>query len=139
MGLACKDNSGGYPTRDTGERHLIIEDPNASENITLYYTDTPIRITKMVGIVSGLAATPSVTWSVRHDPLRAATGTEVVTGGTTTTDSSSGHTLFGFVGKSEVTSFNSYRIPANSFLWVTTTAVSGDVSSLSINVYFEED
>lgn len=139
MGLVCASNSGGYPTRDTGERNMVIEDPNASENITLYYTAAPIRITKMEGVVNGLASTPSVTWSVRHGTVRGATGTEVVTGGTTTTDTSSGHTMFGFVGKSEVTSFNSSEIPAGSWLWVTTSAVSGDVSSLSIKVNFEED
>jgi len=139
MSIMCRSNSGGYPIPEAGQQHIVIQDPSASENVTLYYTDEAIKITKIKAVVSGTASTPSVTWSVRHDPIRAATGTEVVTGGTTTTDTSSGHTMFGFVGETEVTSFDSSQIPANSFLWVTTSAVSGNTDSLSITVDFQED
>lgn len=139
MSIICRENSGGYPYADVKEAHIVIEDPSASENITLYYTDVDITITKIKAVVSGTAAAPSATWSVRHDPIRAATGTEVVTGGTTTTDTSSGHTMFGYVGESEVESFDDPTIPANSFLWVTTSAVGTNTSGLSITVYFQED
>lgn len=136
MGLRCTE---GYPVRDVKSQHVVIQDPSASENITLYYTPNAITITKLEADVSGLASSPSVTWSVRHDTIRAAVGTEVVTGGTTTTDTSSGHTMFGFVGETEVTSFDSPHIPAGSFLWVTTSAVSGNTSAIAITVYFQED
>ena len=141
MSLAGGCSSRGYPDPIQGERHLVLETPSAAENISLYYTAEPLRITKMIGVVVGQSSAPSATWSVRHDTSRVAIGTEVITGGTTTTDTSPGHTMFGFVGNSKLTEddFDAERVEAGSYIWVTTSAVSGDPSSLSVIIFFDEE
>ena len=74
--------------------------------------------------------TPSVTWTIRFNSDVSATGTEVVTSGTTTTSISTG---------SIVTSFNNASIPANSWVWIETTAQSGTVPQMNVTLQFTED
>lgn len=105
---------------------ISILNPTASENATLFYTTKAITVTKLVSVLQG-SSTPSVTWTIRFDSDRSATGTEVVTGGTTTTNTSTGTTT---------TSFNDATIPANSFVWMKTTAQSGTVSELSVTMEY---
>jgi hypothetical protein len=77
------------------------------------------------------AATPSVTWTIRHHATdRSAAGNEVVTGGTTTTSTTSG---------SDVVAFNDATIPADSFIWLETTAQSGTVTELHITIAYTVD
>jgi len=71
------------------------------------------------------SSTPSVTWTIRHGSDRSAAGNQVVTGGTTTTSTTTG---------SDVTSFNDATIPADSFIWIETTAQSGTVTELSVTL-----
>ena len=77
------------------------------------------------------SATPSVTWTIRHHATdRSNAGNEVVTGGTTTTSTTSGD---------DVTSFNDATIPADSFVWLETTAQSGTVDELSVSMIYTID
>ena len=73
------------------------------------------------------SATPSVTWTIRYATDRSAAGTEVVTGGTTTTNVTTGHS---------VTVFNNGVIPAGRFVWIETTARSGNVQSLGVTLKY---
>jgi hypothetical protein len=118
--------------------HLVsksfsLENPTASEDKTLFFTNRAITITEMRAVLLGTAS-PSVTWTIRHQPAstgqgRDDTGNEVVTSGTTTTSITSGD---------DVTSFNDATIPADSFVWLETTAQSGTVNELHITIYFRE-
>jgi hypothetical protein len=108
---------------------LTIESPTAAEDVSFFFTDEAITITKMVAVLVG-SATPSVTWTVKHGTDRSAAGAAVVTAGTTTTSTTTG---------SVVTSFNDATVVANSFLWVETTAQSGTVSSINITVFYTKD
>ena len=110
-------------------KSFTVENPGASEDITWFYTDTAITITQLTSVLTG-SSTPSVTWTIRHGSDRSATGTEVVTSGTTTTSVSTG---------TETTSFNDATIPANSWVWIETTAQSGTVLSLSVTAEYHED
>jgi len=75
-------------------------------------------------------ATPSVTWTIRHHATdRSNAGNEVVTGGTTTTSQTSG---------SDVSSFNDATIPANSFVWLETTA-STTTTQLAVTIFYTVD
>ena len=65
-----------------------------------------------------------VTWTIRYDTDRSAAGTEVITGGTVTTSESGVN----------ITSFNNPNIPADSWVWIETTAQSGTVAELSIAI-----
>lgn len=109
---------------------ITIEEPTASEDITMFFTDKAITISEMEAVLANGSATPSVTWTIRHSTNRNLTGSEVVTGGTVTTSITTG---------SIVTVFNDATIPANSWVWLETTAQSGTVPELHITIQYNED
>lgn len=114
----------------TGEsKSIIIENPTATEDISYFFTDVAITLSKLKAVLVG-SATPSVTWTIRFGPDRSDTGTEVVTGGTVTTSTTTG---------SDVTALDEPAIPADSYFWVETTAKSGTVDSININLFYNED
>jgi len=108
-------------------KHFTIESPTNTEDLTLFFTDEALVITKIVAVLNG-SSTPSVTWTLRHDADRNATGTEVVTSGSTTTNTTTGHTI---------TSFNAASIPSNSWVWLETTAKSGTVDKIHLSVFYD--
>jgi len=107
---------------------VTIESPTSTEDITLFFTDDAITVTQLNFVAVG--STPSVTATIRFDSDRSATGTEVVTGGTAATSTTTGD---------EVTSFNDATIPAGSWVWLETTAQSGTVTSLNVTLEFTRD
>ena len=109
---------------------ITVEDPSNSEDITIAFTEKAITITEIRAVLIG-SDTPSVTWTIRHHATdRSNAGNEVVTGGTTTTSTTGG---------SDVTSFDDATIPADSFIWLETTAKSGTVSELHVTVVYTVD
>lgn len=109
-------------------KKIVIASPGSSEDRTLFFTNKALTITNMRAVVRG--STPSVTWTIRHNSDRSAAGNEVVTGGTTTTSQSTG---------SNVTAFNDETIPANSWVWLETTAASGTNNELAVILIFVFD
>ena len=107
---------------------ITVETPTATEDISMFWTDYAITVTKMVCVMVG--SSPSVTWTVRHHTDRSNVGNEVVTGGTTTTSTTTG---------SVVTSFNDATIPADSFVWLETTATSGTVTNMNLTILYTQD
>jgi len=110
-------------------KSITIESPGASEDLSLFFTDDAITITKIVAVLTG-SSTPSVTWTVRRHTDRNNAGNEVVTSGTKTTSTTTG---------SVVTSFNDATVPADSFLWLETTAQSGTVTTLNVTIFYTQD
>ena len=114
----------------TGEsKAIVIENPTASESISYFFTDVAITVAKLRAVLVG-SVSPSVTWTVRFAPSREDAGTEIVTGGTVTTSTTTG---------SDVTALDEPAIPANSHVWIVTTAKSGTVGSININLFYNED
>lgn len=111
------------PTGTTGPKNISILAPTASENITLLFTTSALTVSKISHAIRGGT---SATFTIRYDSTRSATGTEVVTGGT----------IANSTAGASVTTFNSASIPANSWVWLTTTAVSGTVNELAVTVEF---
>ena len=105
---------------------IVIPEPVNTDDITLFFTDEAITVTQLNAVIRG--TTPSATWTVRFAADRSATGTEVVTGGTTTTSQTTG---------SEITVFNDATIDAGSWVWVEVTAISGTVDELNITLTVE--
>ena len=108
---------------------ISILSPGTSEDSTLFYTEVAITITSLRAVLRG-SSTPSVTWTVRFDADRSATGTEVVTSGTTTTSTTTGD---------NITSFNDATIPASRWVWLETTAGSGTRDELAVSVQYQTD
>ena len=111
-------------TGPTGPRNISITSPGASENIALFYTTNALTISKIIHVIRGGT---SVTFTIRYNSSRAATGTEVVTGGTVANNTTTGGTI---------TSFNNATIAAGSWVWLETTAVSGTVNELAVTLEF---
>ena len=109
-------------------KSITVESPTATEDISIFFTNLAITVTEIRAVVRG--TTPSVTWTIRHGTSRSGTGAEVVTGGTATTDQSTG---------SDVTSFDDATIVADSFVWLETTAQTGTVEELAITIVYTED
>lgn len=129
--LASGAKSGGGSTLETEfSKSITIESPSDSEDLSMFFTNKAITVTEIRAVIRG-SSTPSVTWTIRHNATdRSATGNEVVTGGTSTTSTTSG---------SDVTSFNDADIPADSFVWLETTAQSGTVDELNVTVMYTID
>jgi hypothetical protein len=108
-------------------KSITIENPTASEDISMFYTDDAITITKIVFVITG---STSVTTTIRHSTDRSATGNEVVTSGTTVNSGTTGNV---------VTTFNDATVPADSFVWLETTALSGTPTSLNVTVFYRQD
>ena len=109
-------------------KSLIIESPDNAEDISFFFTDIPLTISKIRAVLVG--STPSVTWSLRHAADRSAAGTELIIGGTTTTEVTTGV---------DITIFNWPNIIADSHVWFETTAKSGTVESIILTVFYNED
>lgn len=106
---------------------ITIESPTSSEDISMFYTDDAITVTKIVFVITG---STSVTTTIRHHTDRNNAGNEVVTSGTVANSTTTGNV---------VTSFNDATIPADSFVWVETTALSGTPTSLNITIFYTQD
>jgi len=126
QGISVKP-SAHPPTALKDETKFTMDDPGASEDIGLFFTEIAITITKMVAVLNG-SSSPSLTWTIRHDPDRSASGAEAVTGGTVTTSTTTG---------SVVTTFNDATIPADSFVWLETTAQSGTVDQINLTLIYK--
>ncbi len=118
-------------TDDTNDDHTVlflrpwvVENPGSAEDLSWFRAPAAFEIFTIDTVLVG-SSTPSVTWTLRHGPDRDLAGTEVVTGGTTTTSVTTGD---------QVTSFNSASIPAGDFVWLETTAQSGTVASIMISL-----
>lgn len=108
-------------------KSITIESPGAAEDVSMFYTDDAITITKMVFVITG---STSATTTIRHHTDRSNAGNEVVTGGTTANSTTTGNV---------VTSFNDATVPADSFIWLETTALSGTPTSLNVTIFYRQD
>lgn len=108
-------------------KSITVESPTASEDISMFYTDDAITITKIVFVITG---STSVTTTIRHHTDRNNAGNEVVTGGTVVNSTTTGNV---------VTSFNDATVPADSFIWLETTALSGTPTSVNVTIFYRQD
>ena len=106
-------------------KSISIPTPTSSDVFTMFFTPEILSLSKIESVLVG-TSTPSVTFTIRYASDRSLTGTEVVTGGITVTSTS------GLAS----TSFNSGTRPANSFVWVSVSAVSGTVTELALSLLF---
>lgn len=117
---------GRYETRNAS---VMVESPTSTEDLPIFRAENAVTINKMVAILVG-SDTPSVTYTIRHGPDRNAVGTEVVTGGNTVTSITTGDT---------VVVFDDATIPTGNFVWFETTAKSGTISSMGLDLYYTVD
>lgn len=105
-------------------KSISITSPGPTENISLFFTTVAITLTQILEAIQG--TTPSVTYNINFASTRNASGTKIFT-----TD----RTVTGASGTS-VTSFNNSSIPANSYIWLTTSAASGTITDFSLTIIY---
>jgi hypothetical protein len=109
-------------------KSITVENPTASENISMFYTNVAITVTQITAVIIG---STSVSFDIEHGTSRAtATGTGVIG-----TDDVADSTTTGNI----TTTFNDATIPADSFVWLSTSALSGTPSQLMVTVEYTED
>jgi len=105
-------------------RAITIESPSTSEKVMMFFNTASMTVTEIRSVVAGTSS-PARTFTVRYDTDFSQTGTQVasVLSNNTTTGVST-------------TSFDNATIPANNFVWLTTTATSaaGTVTQLSVTL-----
>lgn len=105
-----------------GPKSATLINPTGSETLTLFYVNSAATVQQITASVRG--SSPSINVDVFYAPTPAASGTSLVTGGITVTDTSI------------TTSFSNATIPANSYVRLKTSAKSGTVDELSISLDF---
>lgn len=107
---------------------ITLELPGGSENISLFYTDVAITITRVTDVLTG-ASSPSVSYDILHDLARSLSGNQVF--GT--------DRVCNTVNGSTTTTFSDATIPANSYIWLVTSAASGTVTNINITITYTID
>ena len=110
------------------QKQITINSPTTATDQTIFRATSALTINKISAVVRG--TTPSVTWTIRHDTDRSASGNEVVTSGTTTTSETTGDTI---------TSFNDATIPIDSYVWLEVSATSGTNDELHVTLDYTLD
>lgn len=106
---------------------FIVTNPSSAEDVAIHF-DKAHTITKIVAVLKG-SSSPSVTWNLKKDADRSASGTSVLSSNQVTTNTTTGDS---------VTSFSSAAIAAGTFLRLITSAISGTVTELSVTVHMEK-
>lgn len=110
-------------TGPMGPKSITISSPTGTENIVMFFTTQALTLSQVRSVVSG--TTPSVTYSVFSGTDRSSATTTHVSG------ASAASTTTG----TNATIANA-SIAANSWVWVTTTAISGTVSQFHLTLNF---
>jgi hypothetical protein len=103
-------------------KSISIPTPRLGDDFTLFRADSDVTLTNVVGVLQG-SSSPSVTFVLRYALDRTATGT-LATVSTAVTSTTTG----------TVVPVQQMPIPADSFVWMEVTAVSGSVSELNITL-----
>jgi len=109
-----------------GPKAVTIVNPTASEDITLLYTTQQVTINAISSVLLQ-SATSNVAFTLRYETTRSNTGTEITTGGMFCDSNTLGNTI---------TTFDNATIPANNFLWLETSSISGSVQELHLTIEF---
>jgi hypothetical protein len=121
--------SGHLQTQITNaaSKTLVLEVPTDFEDVFVFFTDVAIIIQSLIPTLLGTTGS-DLDWTMRHDPTRDGTGTEIVTGGSTTTLVTS---------ETPITVFNNPSIPADSFIWVETTGLTNVPTEFTITIIYD--
>ena len=109
------------PTNGSAPRSITIAGPLVNDSFTLFRTSRETTINSVVGLVSG----GSVTYELRYAGDRTTTGT-LATVSDTVTNTTNGDTA----------TVQNQPIPADRWVWVEITAVSGTVDEFNLSVAF---
>ena len=128
FGSASLDfDSGTGARRLRGEflASFTVLGPSAAENLTLALPDSKFEILGARSVLRGQSS-PSVTWNVRHDTNRGATGLDVFETNPVTTSTTTPETDDVGAGQS--------KLGTGESLWFVTTATAGSVDEIAVTL-----
>lgn len=105
---------------------ITVEDPADDEDITICRFNEAVTITKVVGVIKGAT---SVTIDPEHGTDRTS-GNDLFTNPEVISSTTTGNVETGFTDAT---------IPADSFLWLTTTALNGTPTELNLTFFYTTD
>ncbi|KKM63643.1 hypothetical protein LCGC14_1509460, partial [marine sediment metagenome] len=108
--------------------NVTVENPTASEDINLGFYFFAITIIEVQAVVVGTS--PSVTIDPEHRTARDTTGLDILASPTAITNEGAGQNL---------TSFDDPTVPADSWIILLTTALSGTVTELTVTIRYTID
>jgi hypothetical protein len=122
---------GGVSTNmvSTHTESITVQSPSASENRGMFYTTVPITVTQITAVIVG---STSVDFNISHGTSRAAVTNDVMSADDTADSTTTGNITTSFGGGDPT-------IPANSFVALTTSALSGTPTELLVTVEYTED
>jgi hypothetical protein len=103
-------------------KSISITAPVAGDDFTLFRADTDVTLTAVVAVLQGTSS-PSVSFVIKYAPDRTSGGT-AATVPTTVTSTTTGTSV----------ALDQMPIPADSFVWLEISAVSGTVDELSVTL-----
>ena len=118
------------PPGPIAPQQIWLANPQAGERRMLFRAPQALNLSRFDGLMSG-GSNPSVSVTLRHGPDASAAGS-AVTNTPITISSTNGGTTTGTV----VTSFQASVVPAEHWLWLEVTAVSGSPAGLTVAVRF---
>jgi len=105
---------------------LTLESPTGIEDMTIFRTDVAITVQEVLSVSTGTS--PSTTFTLRHSTDRDSTG-NLLSASTASTNKTTG----------QVSTLSDATIPADSWIWLETTAASGTGVIFSVDIRFTED
>ena len=110
----------------TLNKTFTLQEPTAADDITVFRTDVAITVQEVIACSTGTS--PSTTYQLKHHPTRSDAG-NVLTTSAVTTSTTTG----------DIASLSDATIPADSWIWLETTAASGTAVYLSLDIRYTED
>lgn len=105
-----------------GPKSITVINPTGTEDITAFFVNASVTAQQITASVKGTS--PSINVDIVFGPTPSSPGTSLVTGGITVTDTA------------VVTTFSTATIPANSYVRLKTSSMSGVVAELAVSIDF---
>jgi hypothetical protein len=116
-------NDNLWSGKPTSNKTFTIRTPTASEDFTLFRTDIPITVIEVIAVSTGTS--PNTTYQLKHHTDRSNAGNALTTSAATTS-----------ITTGDTATLSVVAIPANSWIWLETTAATGTNVVLSIDIRF---
>ena len=110
-------------------KSITVENPTNSEVLDLWFTDVPITVAAVQGVLSSGTTSPSVTLSILHNTDRSLAGNQAVNNQIVTSITTGDNLTLG----------GDPTVPASSWLWLETIAQGGTVPRLALTIRYTED
>jgi len=103
-------------------KSLTIAYPVAGDNLTLFYTQSSTTLLQVAAIIRGTTS-PSVTYSLKYAADRSSMGTLATAS-----------TIVNSTTTAIISTLQNMPIPANTFLWIEVSSITGNPTELNITV-----